>query len=126
MKIWPAGLLLCACFSAPRYVGPTSDHFDGEKFFTPGAHKVSEPFTVLKYDIEVSSFGSHLLGHVCLLNLRDPDYPGSAGGIKKGWKVQEVGTLPVRNKEQVQTLLKQHEEKITELADKKSKEIMEH
>src|SRR5437870_4694468 len=31
-----------------------------------------------------------------------------------------------RNKEQVQTLLKQHEEKITELADKKSKEIMEH
>jgi ribosome recycling factor len=30
-----------------------------------------------------------------------------------------------RNKEQVQTLLKQHEDKITELADKKSKEIME-
>ncbi len=30
-----------------------------------------------------------------------------------------------RNKEQVQTLLKQHEEKISELADKKSKEIME-
>jgi L-ascorbate metabolism protein UlaG (beta-lactamase superfamily) len=30
-------LALTACFSAPRYVGPTSDHFDGERFFTPGA-----------------------------------------------------------------------------------------
>ena len=30
-----------------------------------------------------------------------------------------------RNKDQVQTLLKQHEEKITDLADKKSREIME-
>lgn len=24
-----------ACFSAPRYRGPVSDHFDGQKFFTP-------------------------------------------------------------------------------------------
>src|SRR5262249_52105172 len=28
------------------------------QFFTPTAHKISEPFTVLKYDIEVSGFGS--------------------------------------------------------------------
>lgn len=34
--VW-AVLLLTGCFSAPRYVGPQSDHFDGEKFFTPGA-----------------------------------------------------------------------------------------
>jgi len=37
VKIWPSLLALTACFSAPRYVGPQSDHFDGEKFFTPGA-----------------------------------------------------------------------------------------
>jgi hypothetical protein len=55
------------------------------QFFTPGAHKLSEPLTVLKYDIEVSGFGSQLLGHVCLLNLRDQEYPGSDGTKTKGW-----------------------------------------
>jgi hypothetical protein len=38
---------------------------------------------VLKYDVEVSGFGSQALGHVCLLNLRDQVYPGSDG--TKGW-----------------------------------------
>ncbi|MDB5311682.1 MAG: h, partial [Gemmataceae bacterium] len=42
-------------------------------------------FTVLKYDVEVSGFGSQALGHVCLLNLRDQTYPGSAGTKVKGW-----------------------------------------
>lgn len=37
VKVWPVLPLVCACFSAPRYAGPISDHFDGEKFFTPGA-----------------------------------------------------------------------------------------
>lgn len=55
------------------------------QFFTPEAHKISEPFTVLKYDIEVSGFGSQALGHVCLLNLRDQTYPGSDGTKTKGW-----------------------------------------
>jgi hypothetical protein len=55
------------------------------QFFTPEAHKLSEPFTVLKYDIEVSGFGSQALGHVCLLNLRDQEYPGSEGTKTKGW-----------------------------------------
>ena len=41
----------------------------------PVPHKLSEPFTVLKYDVEVSGFGSQALGHVCLLNLRDQTYP---------------------------------------------------
>jgi hypothetical protein len=60
--------------------------FDFQRqFFTPGAHKISEPLTVLKYDIEVSGFGSQLLGHVCLLNLRDQEYPGSDGTKTKGW-----------------------------------------
>jgi hypothetical protein len=55
------------------------------QFFEPHAHKISEPFTVLKYDVEVSGFGSQALGHVCLLNLRDQTYPGSEGTSTKGW-----------------------------------------
>jgi len=55
------------------------------QFFEPTPHKLSEPFTVLKYDIEVSGFGSQALGHVCLLNLRDQTYPGSGGTSTKGW-----------------------------------------
>jgi hypothetical protein len=54
-----------------------------QQFFEPGPHRLSEPFTVLKYDVEVSGFGSQALGHVCLLNLRDQVYPGSDG--TKGW-----------------------------------------
>jgi hypothetical protein len=30
----------------------------------------------MKYDIEVSGFGSEALGHVCLLNLKEQVYPG--------------------------------------------------
>lgn len=55
------------------------------QFFEPIANKISEPFTVLKYDVEVSGFGSQALGHVCLLNLRDQTYPGSDGTKTKGW-----------------------------------------
>ncbi len=40
---------------------------------------------MLKYDVEVSGFGSQALGHVCLLNLRDQTYPGSEGTKTKGW-----------------------------------------
>ena len=46
---------------------------------------LSEPRTVIKYDVEVSGFGSQALGHVCLLNLRDQTYPGSDGTATKGW-----------------------------------------
>jgi hypothetical protein len=55
------------------------------QFFEPKPHPLSEPLTVLKYDIEVSGFGSQALGHVCLLNLRDQTYPGSGGKATKGW-----------------------------------------
>jgi hypothetical protein len=53
------------------------------QFYSPVADKVSEPLTVIKYDIEISGFGSAPLGHVCLLNLTDHVYPGSDG--IKGW-----------------------------------------
>jgi hypothetical protein len=55
------------------------------RFFAPKAWERSEPFTVLKYDVEVSGFGSQALGHVCLLDLRDQTYPGSDGTKTKGW-----------------------------------------
>ncbi|HEX7900092.1 MAG TPA: CehA/McbA family metallohydrolase [Planctomycetota bacterium] len=55
------------------------------QFFDAKAHKLSEPFTVLKYDVEVSGFGSQALGHVNLLNLTDQTYPGSDGTKTKGW-----------------------------------------
>jgi hypothetical protein len=54
-------------------------------FFDPNPHPLSEPLTLLKYDLEVSGFGSQALGHVCLLNLRDQTYPGSEGTKTKGW-----------------------------------------
>jgi hypothetical protein len=52
------------------------------QFFLPGVDALSQPLTLLKYDVEVSGFGSQALGHVCLLRLRDPSYPGSEG-LKK-------------------------------------------
>ncbi len=61
--------------------GPSYDY--QHRFFSPGPDKISEPFTVLKYDVEVSGFGSQALGHVCLLNLKDQHYPGSQGS--KNW-----------------------------------------
>jgi Ca2+-binding EF-hand superfamily protein len=63
--------------------GPCYDY--QRKFFEAAPHKLSEPFTILKYDVEVSGFGSQALGHVCLLNLRDQTFPGSEGTKVKGW-----------------------------------------
>ena len=55
------------------------------KFFDAKPWEKSEAFTVLKYDVEVSGFGSQALGHVNLLNLRDQTFPGSDGTKTKGW-----------------------------------------
>lgn len=63
--------------------GPCYDY--QRQFFSPQKWEQSEAFTVLKYDVEVSGFGSQALGHVCLLNLRDQTYPGSEGTKQKGW-----------------------------------------
>jgi len=68
--------------------GPGFDH--QKQFFAASADKRSEPLSVMKYDIEVSGFGSEALGHLCLLNLKDQIYPGADGN--KGWP---TWTLPV-------------------------------
>ena len=62
------------------------------QFFAPGVNELSKPLTVMKYDLEISGFGSEALGHVCLLNLKDQTYPGSEGTKTKGWP---SWTLPV-------------------------------
>jgi hypothetical protein len=65
--------------------------FDRQRlFFGPTVDRVSEPLTRLKYDIEVSGFGSQALGHVVLLDLREQIYPGATGS--NGWP---TWTLPV-------------------------------
>ncbi len=61
-------------------------------FFAPGVNQLSKPMTVMKYDLEISGFGSEALGHVCLLNLKDQTYPDSDGTKTKGWP---SWTLPV-------------------------------
>ena len=63
--------------------GPCYDY--QRQFFSPKVDALSEPFALLKYDLEISGFGSQALGHVCLLNLRDQTYPGSDGTKEKGW-----------------------------------------
>jgi len=68
--------------------------FDFQRdYFSPDADAISEPLTVLKYDIEVSGFGSAALGHVCLLNLKDQTYPGSEGTKDRGWPTWTVPVL---------------------------------
>jgi hypothetical protein len=55
------------------------------QYFEATTSQLSEPFTLLKYDLEISGFGSQALGHVCLLNLKNQNYPGSDGTSTKGW-----------------------------------------
>ena len=48
------------------------------------------PF-LLHYDVEVSGFGSHESGHLCLLRLREQMYPG--GTSKLHWPKLGLNTL---------------------------------
>lgn len=63
------------------------------QFFNPQAHNLSENLTLLKYDLEISGFGSQAMGHVCLLNLKDQTYPGSDGTKEHGWPTWTVPVL---------------------------------
>ncbi|MBM81424.1 MAG: hypothetical protein CMJ78_12655 [Planctomycetaceae bacterium] len=63
------------------------------RYFSPKADVISEPLTILKYDLEISGFGSAALGHVCLLNLKNQTYPGSEGTKVKGWPTWTVPVL---------------------------------
>ena len=54
--------------------GPCFDY--QKQFFTGTIDKVSLPNYLLRYDVEVSGFGSHQSGHLCLLRLKEQMYPG--------------------------------------------------
>jgi hypothetical protein len=69
--------------------GPCFDY--QKQFFTGTIDKVSVYPYLLRYDVEVSGFGSHQSGHLCLLRLREQIYPG--GDSKDHWPKLGLNTL---------------------------------
>lgn len=61
------------------------------QFFTGVDDKVSRYPYLLRYDIEVSGFGSHRTGHLCLLRLTERNYPG--GDSNQHWPTLGLSTL---------------------------------
>lgn len=48
-----------------------------KQYFSGKVSKLSQPDYVMRYDVEVSGFPSSHCGHVCLLRLKEDDYPGT-------------------------------------------------
>lgn len=48
-----------------------------KQFFEGGVSKLSLPQNLMRYDVEVSGFPSSHCGHLCLLRLKEDDYPGT-------------------------------------------------
>jgi len=69
--------------------GPCFDY--QKQFFCGVEDKVSVYPYLLRYDIEVSGFGSHQSGHLCLLRLREQMYPGTANA--DNWPTLCLNTL---------------------------------
>ena len=61
------------------------------QFFTGKDDVVSKYPYLLRYDIEVSGFGSHRTGHLCLLRLKERNYPG--GDSNDHWPTLGLSTL---------------------------------
>ncbi len=69
--------------------GPGFDH--QKQFFTGATHESSRyPYT-MRYDVEVSGFGSHQSGHLVLLRLKEQIYPG--GESSEHWPTLGLNTL---------------------------------
>jgi hypothetical protein len=69
--------------------GPSFDY--QKQFFCGAIDKVSKYPYLLRYDIEVSGFGSHQSGHLCLLRLKEQIYPG--GKSMDHWPSLGLNTL---------------------------------
>jgi hypothetical protein len=69
--------------------GPCFDY--QKQFFSGTVDDTSTYPYLLRYDIEVSGFGSHESGHLCLLRLKEQIYPG--GTSKKHWPKLGLNTL---------------------------------
>jgi hypothetical protein len=61
------------------------------QFFTGKDDAVSRYPYLLRYDMEVSGFGSHRTGHLCLLRLKERNYPG--GDSNRHWPTLGLNTL---------------------------------
>lgn len=48
-----------------------------KQFFDGKLHALSTPKYLMRYDVEVSGFPSSHTGHLCLLRLKEDDYPGT-------------------------------------------------
>jgi hypothetical protein len=48
-----------------------------KQFFDGQVHKLSQPDYLMRYDVEVSGFPSSHAGHLCLLRLKEDDYPNT-------------------------------------------------
>lgn len=48
-----------------------------KQFFEGKVHNLSQPNYLMRYDVEVSGFPSSHCGHLCLLNLKEDDYPNT-------------------------------------------------
>ena len=69
--------------------GPCFDY--QKQFFCGTVDKVSQYPYLLRYDVEVSGFGSHQSGHLVLLRLKEQIYPG--GDSDKHWPKLCLNTL---------------------------------
>lgn len=69
--------------------GPCFDY--QKQFFTGTIDSVSQYPYLLRYDVEVSGFGSHRSGHLCLLQLKEQMYPG--GNSTTHWPTLCLNTL---------------------------------
>jgi len=69
--------------------GPCFDY--QKQFFTGKTDPVSRYPYLLRYDVEVSGFGSHRSGHLCLLRLKEQVHPG--GDSKHHWPTLCLNTL---------------------------------
>ena len=69
--------------------GPCFDY--QKQFFTGQDDSVSQFPYLLRYDVEVSGFGSHQSGHLCLLRLKQQMFPG--GESKHHWPKLCLNTL---------------------------------
>lgn len=61
-----------------------------KQFFDGNTSKFSKEKYLMRYDVEVSGFPSSHAGHLCLLNLKEDDYPGTT--MIEEWP---TWTLPV-------------------------------
>ncbi|HVR74175.1 MAG TPA: CehA/McbA family metallohydrolase [Planctomycetota bacterium] len=62
-----------------------------KQFFDGKVHALSRPDHIMRYDVEVSGFPSDHAGHLCLLRLKEDDYPGTT--LIKEWPSWDLPIL---------------------------------